>query len=233
MKTTVLGCNHGHLPKLRGGDLLILTGDYTKSNKMGQWVDFFKWVKKQKYRKKVLIGGNHDNFFMTGWPKTQEEADNLKEVEKIQHEKEKENLYDFDYLCDSGIEFEGLKIWGTPWVKSFKGMNPHCKAFTLNTEDEMMGKFNFIPKDTDILVSHSPPFLILDQNYKGQPCGSVALRESIDRVRPRFSLFSHIHEDGGKVMIYKNPGKDTICYNVAVMDEKYEPFDNRICYLEI
>jgi hypothetical protein len=44
---------HGYLPKLEGGDLLIVCGDLTAYNKPKQYEEFFLWLKKQKYRKKV------------------------------------------------------------------------------------------------------------------------------------------------------------------------------------
>ena len=56
-----IGCLHGARPHLEGGDLLIVTGDLCARDEYDEYVAFFEWLKKQKYRKKIFISGNHDN----------------------------------------------------------------------------------------------------------------------------------------------------------------------------
>lgn len=222
---------HGHYPKTPGGDILILCGDYTASDKMTQWAEFFSWFKNQDYKKKILIAGNHDNFFMSGWPKNQKEASELASVqewlEKVDDEFE---APDFEYLCDSGCEVvtngNRLKIWGTPWTLKFPGINPRCCAFTLNSEEEMKEKLDLIPDDIDILISHSPPYGILDKNTQGKHCGSKALLETIHRVKPKYHFFGHIHEQGNKSMIYKHSDTHTFCSNRSFVNERYIPIYN-------
>ena len=49
-----------------------------------------------------------------------------------------------------------------------------------------------------ILVSHSPPLGIQDSNGKGNVCGSeVLLRHVVERVKPMYHIFGHIHESYG------------------------------------
>ena len=127
--------------------------------------------------------------------------------------------------------YKDLKIYGTPWTKSFKGINKHCKAFTCDTEDELREKFNLIPDDTDILISHGPPYGVLDevQRYKHhENCGSVALREALDRVKPKINVFGHIHEKGSRTVVYKHRGPNTLCINASIVDESYHPRDEII-----
>jgi len=136
----------------------------------------------------------------------------------------------FEYLCDSGTEFEGLKIWGTPWSLWFHGINPHCKAFTGN-ESRLEKAYNEIPTTTDILISHGPPHLILDSvndYHTGniRDCGSFALRHCIEVIKPKICIFGHIHEHGGKHISLKHHDAiktHTDCYNVSIMNEHYEP----------
>ncbi len=218
---------HGMFPLLKGGDLLIIAGDYTGRDHISQWATFFHWLKLQKYEKKILIAGNHDNLMEKGFPKSQKEADELSELQAFLEEMGEDMQSDFEYLCDSGTEYKGLKIWGSPWSVWFNGVHPKCKAFMI-TESKLQKKFENIPSDTDILITHTPPYLILDENDEGKPCGSMQLRHQLDtRVFPKLHFFGHIHEQHGKEAILKRPGngieKNTHCFNVSYVDENYRP----------
>ena len=206
---------HGFYPELEGGDLLILAGDYTDNDRVPSWCSLFEWLSRQQYRKKVLIGGNHDNFLTQCIPT--EEARQLIGMDAD----------DFEYLCDSGTEFAGLKVWGSPWTRTFPGINPNCKAFTFDLEIQMREKFALIPEDTDILITHSPPYGILDgvSDYMGvRHCGSTSLEYRLGQVLPRLHVFGHIHEHGGKQENYWDNGSyTTVCVNASIMDRVYDP----------
>jgi Icc-related predicted phosphoesterase len=53
-----------------------------------------------------------------------------------------------------------------------------------------------IPK-VDILVTHCPPYKILDKADSGKHGGSKALRNKVLEIKPKFHLFGHIHEGSG------------------------------------
>lgn len=207
---------HGFYPELEGGDLLIVAGDLTARDEPDQLWDFCQWVMGLKYTKKVVISGNHDNTFYKNY------LENVKP------------FVPFEYLCDSGTEFEGLKIWGSPWTKTFPGMNPKCKAFTLDTEDELYDKFLQIPKGVDILITHSPAYGILD----GIPqedgtlfhVGSHALHNWLKYVeRPRIHLFGHIHEGYGQEEYFPTYLDNMMqSINCSHVNEKYKPVNKPI-----
>lgn len=231
-----VGDLHGFKPELKGGDLLLLCGDYTAADNIRQWAEFFAWLKKQPYEKKVLIAGNHDTFLFDAFPKTEKQAEELAEVRELLEDLEQDTDANFEYLCDNGTEFGGLTIWGSPWSPWFSGVNPKCKAF-MSRESKIANKFEKIPKDIDILVTHSPPYMILDENREGLYCGSLTLRYQMDvRVYPKYHFFGHIHEQHGKKIVFKRPGfaeeNNTKCYNVSYVDENYQPM-NKIRRVEI
>lgn len=184
---------HGWRPGMKGGDLLILAGDMTAWDSPRSWNSFLNWVDYQDYRKKIMIAGNHDNFCRNWATSDDSVCDALAGRPSV------------SYLCDSGIEFEGLKIWGSPWTQIFEGMNERCAAFTLDTEEELEEKWALIPSDTDILITHSPPMGLLDHiSFTQEWVGSVSLRNAI-LSQERFTnlklhVFGHIHECGGKVL---------------------------------
>jgi Icc-related predicted phosphoesterase len=207
---------HGNFPTLEGGDLLIISGDLTAKDTLNEYFECFHWIDKQNYRKKILIAGNHDNLL-------QNEQWLLKSTEN------------FSYLCDSGTEFEGLKIWGSPWTKTFSGMNEKCKAFTCESEMELSKKWETIPDNVDILVTHSPPFGMLDcvQNMttgKNENVGSKSLLKCIEKLLPKMTIFGHIHEHGGKQIDYSyNYSKSNTLYiNASHVNEFYQPVNKPV-----
>lgn len=210
---------HGYYPKLEGGDLLIVAGDLTARDEQDQYLEFGNWLKEQKYTKKVLIAGNHDGrlqkITMSG---------------KTLH-------FPFmgcDYLFDSGTEIEGFKIWGSPWTLKFPGMNPKCMAFTCDIEEELMDKWDKIPHDTDILITHSPAFGILDgiplEDGSLYHAGSKGLFGWLKYVeRPKLHVFGHIHEGFGQAeefLTYNDKMMKSI--NASYVDEHYKPVNKPI-----
>ncbi len=232
MKIACLSDLHGTLPTLESGDLLLIAGDLTSNDKSENWVKFFRWLELQDYRKKIFIAGNHDNFLQHCIP--------FEEVIKLGFPPSEVHK-GYEYLCDNSTTFEGLKIFGSPWTKTFPDINPKCKAFTKNSEFELEQIYQAIPHDTDILITHNPPYGIFDDipdYHTGKTIytGSPSLRHAIEEIQPKIHLFGHIHEHGGKTLTIKpqmqNRGKDTICINASIMNPRYEP-DNNPIYLTI
>lgn len=221
---------HGERPQLKGGDVLIIAGDCTSNDKVPTWTDFLCWLNVQDYKYKIIVAGNHDNF-CTQWANSNDSIYDIIEDKN-----------DFIYLCDVGVEIEGLKIWGSPWTLWFHGINPHCKAF-IGDEKFLKFKYDFIPSDTDILITHSPPYGILDeikpsifdQSKADLHCGSKSLRnqvlDSSKLPKLKAHIFGHIHEGYGQ-MIIKRPGfgdeNNITCVNASIMNANYEPVNNPI-----
>lgn len=198
---------HGSYPELEGGDLLIVAGDLTARDTEFQLYEFMEWIRAQSYRKKVFIAGNHDGLI---------QKKTITFCEKIDGAV---------YLQDSGCEFEGLNIWGSPWTPEF--CNWH---FMLPRGRKLKEKWDKIPDDTDILVTHGPPLGILDttdNTWDSERLGCADLREVIDRVKPRLHVFGHIHGSYGKIVL-KHAGPNTVCVNAAIMDENYKPMNKPI-----
>lgn len=221
---TCIGCLHGFEPELPGGDLLIITGDLTARGTQQEFNRFFDWLSLQDhYRKKIFICGNHDELLSHEPP---QKIANLTNP----------NFELFEYLCDSGTEFAGLNIWGSPWSLSFMGINPECATFTC-TEKEIEEKWKLIPQHTDILITHSPPHGILDgiPNFstgKIDHVGSKSLHKYLNWDGAlKLHVFSHIHEGYGEER--SNCGIfSTHSVNCSVMNERYKPV-NRPIHVEV
>jgi len=204
MKITCISDLHGYFPKLKGGDLLIIAGDLTARDTNEEHLDLMTEMggiqtSKNPYKKIIYIAGNHDGML-------DPDTNRYGELRTPYN-------WNIDYLCDSGTTFEGLKIWGSPHSLTFPGLNHKCAAFT-GTEQDLKDKYDLIPNDIDILVTHSPAYGILDENFKGDHCGSKALLDAIERIRPKLHIFGHIHEQGGKTELMP---WGTICVNASIL----------------
>jgi Icc-related predicted phosphoesterase len=219
---------HGHYPDLEGGDLLLIAGDLTVHDRDYEHRDFILWLaqiqkSKNKYEKIIYIGGNHDNFLH----------------DPNRYGAIKTTSWNIDYLCDTGTEFQGLKIWGTPWSMTFPGMNPACKAFTVDHEIFLEDKWEQIPHDVDILITHTPPYGILDQvidesvgfeNGYRRHAGSKYLFNLFKYVfRPKLHVFGHIHEAYGQEEFFTGYNNIVVkSVNASHVNEKYEPVNKPV-----
>lgn len=55
-----------------------------------------------------------------------------------------------------------------------------------------------IPADTDILVTHGPPFGVLDRTIQNCNAGCHYLLQKVMEIKPKYHLFGHIHEAYGR-----------------------------------
>lgn len=92
------------------------------------------------------------------------------------------------YLCNSAIEIDGVKFYGVPMFMS------DCIT------DRQSRNYANIPADTDILITHSPAFGILDFD-NGINYGSEELLNAVSKINPQIHLFGHIHSQHGMVSI--------------------------------
>lgn len=205
MKIDAIADLHGHQPELEGGDLLIVAGDCTSGNKCSDWFCFWYWLDRLKYKYKIVVAGNHDEFLISGAVSAGGDY----------------------YLQDNGCDIDGLKIWGSPWTPRFPGQNPKAMAFT--DERENMAKYwAAIPEGLDILVTHGPPYGVLDAVVRPpEPfmdmlvfdhCGDESLQAAVRRAKSRCHVYGHIHSCGGRTETLD----DTRCYNVSCVNEHYE-----------
>jgi Icc-related predicted phosphoesterase len=190
---------HGYRPQLGKGDLLIIAGDLNAWDKPSEYIEFNEWLSQQNFKKIIVIGGNHDVYLEKNFSKGSQPFESA------------------EYLYDSVTEFEGLKIFGSPFTTKFPGQNKQCMAFSVHSDFQLKDHFDLIPEGTDILITHSPPHGILDQCANGR-VGSEMLRQAILKVKPRLCCFGHIHEEGGKSIKIN----DTTFINASVVNEFYQ-----------
>lgn len=199
---------HGYHRKINppDGDVLICAGDITGNGQLTVMEDFANWMK-QFPHKKIVIMGNHDRY----------ETHNSIRDTAIQY------LLDvgITYLEHSEIVIDGLKIFGSPYTPRF-----YDWSFNVDRGNAIAAKWNLIPNDVNVLVSHGPPYGILDQVPKGVWFGEEILENAgcvdlLNRVKElkqlKAHLFGHIHYGSGVKII-----NDVVFANCAILDEQYQ-----------
>jgi Predicted phosphoesterases, related to the Icc protein len=198
MKIVAISDTHGQHRKLKlpKGDIIIHAGDISKRGHPVEIEDFLDWFSNLKFQHKVFIAGNHDFFLEQAHP-------------NIINGMIPKNVV---YLNDSGVEIDGLKVWGSPITPYF-----HNWAFNRERGAEIKKHWDLIPDDTDILITHGPPFGILDETVYSKRTGCEELLLRVYQIQPEYHIFGHIHEDYG--MLAK---REITFVNASVLDDHYE-----------
>lgn len=204
---------HKEINNLPEGDIIIHAGDFTSQGTRKEVYNFLDWFSSLDYKYKVFIAGNHDWFFARA-PK--------KEIqETVQQYNKDGSLY---YLQDSMVQIEGVNIYGSPWTSRF-----YDWAFNADN-DELSHKWNLIPYNCDVVITHGPMYGIGDKairyymdkegnkqtGFEHTGCNSL-LNILTKKIGPRLHVCGHIHESRG---VYTVEGGVT-SINASVLNERY------------
>jgi Icc-related predicted phosphoesterase len=113
------------------------------------------------------------------------------------------------------VEIEGLRIWGSPYTPKFQSW-----YFMKDRGYPMKENWKEIPTELDLLLTHGPPYGILDTNINGINTGCRDLLDAIFERPPRYNIFGHIHEAYGTKEVL---GIKTKFMNCSYLDENYIP----------
>jgi Icc-related predicted phosphoesterase len=190
--------------KLPEGDILIHAGDISYRGEKLEVEDFIEWFAKQDFEHKIFIAGNHDFFF---------EKSNARDLGRIIPEQ-------IIYLNDSGTTVCGIRIWGSPVTPKFFNW-----AFNRTRGEAIRKHWERIPENTDLLITHGPPFGILDQVGVGHHVGCKDLLKVVKEIKPQVHVFGHIHESYGKTRVF-----GTRFINAGLCNEDYEIINKPILF---
>ena len=182
---------------LPDADIIVCAGDMTSVGKEHEIRNFLKWFSNlNQYNYKIFIAGNHDRLYDIEGSFARSLTPN--------------NVI---YLEDNGVEIMGLKFYGSPVQLEF------CNWAFNKTEEQLKKYWKAIPDDSDIVVTHSPAYGILDNVInKNVHFGSPSLYdELVNRIKPLVSVCGHIHSGHGYKVI-----DDITFINAAVLNEEYE-----------
>lgn len=196
---------------LPGGDILIHAGDFMSTGyHKAEAEEFFQWFDSiNNYDTKIFIAGNHDRLMENDPTKMLGILTGYKTIEYLQDE---DLVLYFDGPNGDCPE-DNIRIYGSPWQPEFYNW-----AFNLpRNGEELKAKWNAIPDNTDILITHGPPFGYQDiPGGQSIRVGCDLLRYRVDEIRPKIHVFGHIH--GGWGHYYNG---HTHFFNASVLDERY------------
>lgn len=179
------------LPK---GDVLVHCGDALLVGDFKEYAIFSNWFNSvQGYELKIFVPGNHDLYVEENQSLARSMMPNVKT------------------LIDESLWINGLAIYGAPWTHNLK-------YWAFYGGPDIREKWNKIPSDTDILITHSPAYGVLDKLYNGEHIGCMNLMRRLADLKIRYHFHGHIHENYG---IQKRV--DGLSINAASCDDKYRP----------
>ena len=182
---------------LRGGDILLIAGDFMGHGLPQELTVFNEWLGRQPYKHRIVVAGNHD------WA--------CEDASLAQR-----TLSNCIYLNHESAIVMGLKIFGSQWTPTFGSW-----AFMYDRGSELSVRlWMAVPLDTDILVTHGPAQGSGVSIVKGRTddVGCWDLRHRICQLpQLKAHVCGHIHSGYGVGAI-----GDVKCYNVSVADERYD-----------
>lgn len=237
-----LSDTHGYLPEIKTPfDLMLICGDIcpTHDHYYGYQINWFQhefaeWINKLPFKNNwsrvVITWGNHDRIgerigkleLEHFYTITDHKAVILRNEDYLFH-------YLFDLEKDGKLEVNTgfLKIFGTPYCKRFGNW-----AF-MNSDEVLKFKYEFLPNDCDILISHDAPDInnlgmISMGDWSGENAGNKVLAEVIKEKKPKIALCGHIHSGNHNF----EKIDDTWMANVSYVNEDYVP-DHDILHFQI
>ncbi len=162
------------------GDVVIHAGDFCRRGSLDELAVFAAMWAALPHAHKIVVPGNHDWCFQRA------------------PEAARAMLPGSTVLMDEACTVGGLRFYGAPWQPEFGFW-----AFNLPRGAPLREKWALIPADTQILITHGPPFGVGDRTrhaLRQHPDGHTGCEDLLVRVRevkPALHAYGHIHEDGG------------------------------------
>lgn len=183
-------------------DILIHAGDESFNGTEIETRNFFKWFDKQNATHLIWTPGNHSVGIEQNLPES---------LSWVTEESPRTNI-----LINQEITIEGIKIWGSPISPFF------CDwAWNVHRGARIKRYWDAIPAETDILITHGPPYGILDGvKMVGDYIESVGCQDLAERVlevKPKYHIFGHVHEGFGQQTL-----SGTTYINASLLDENYK-----------
>lgn len=205
LKTTLISDTHSYHDriKIEPTDILVHAGDSTNYRDAyrneQEFRPFLEWFSTRDAKYKVMIAGNHDRCLLTKYWK-----DAVKEAGII-------------YLEHEYYEIEGRKLFASPFVPIYGDWN------FMISRDKLGRYWEVLEPGIDLLITHGPPKGILDlsedTSHTLEFCGDSALMKAVNRVKPKYHVFGHLHNSSGIINYGYRIMEDTTFINASMVED--------------
>lgn len=191
------------------GDVICHCGDFSNLGFFRRIEEFMEWFSELNAPHKILIAGNHDL-----------------SVEENPERFKKYIPDNVTYLENTFVTIDGVKFWGSPITPAFG----NGWAFNRQRGSDIRKVWEEIPRDTDVLLTHGPPYGVGDKAFRTFPGedphrGCEELIAKVTEVGPKVHAFGHIHEAR---TVYHDPEKDTAFVNCSIVNLYQDPVNNPV-----
>jgi Icc-related predicted phosphoesterase len=209
VRLVILSDTHGwhEEVKVPDGDVLVFCGDLCRYGHFKEVKQFANWMEKLPHKVKLVVPGNHDEPF-------------TRRLSDCRHYFKNREI---TLLLDEEIVVDGVKFYGSPWTPEF------CNWHFMKARGEHIAKvWEQIPEDTDVLLTHGPPYGHGDLappygSPYGRAVGCLDLLNRLRKVRPLIHSFGHIHCGYGITRSDDDTIKHTVFINASICTEAYQP----------
>jgi Icc-related predicted phosphoesterase len=200
-------------------DVLIHTGDLTNFGELDSLRESVRMMGTIEAELKLVTAGNHD-ISLDKTPR----VDNMSEEEYSKYHEAALEIMTGPLAQEAGITYleEGTRtfalnngakftVYASPYTCGSGGWAFPYKPFEDRFNDahhvapnRTSIATNHIPSGVDIVMTHGPPYSILDQ-VDNENLGCPNLLRAVGRTRPLMHCFGHIHEGHGAHIVTWKP----------------------------
>jgi Icc-related predicted phosphoesterase len=203
-------------------DVLLHTGDLTNFGELDSLKESVKMMGTIEAELKLIIAGNHDIYL----DKTRR-VENMSEEEYSKYHEAALEIMTGPLARAAGVTYleEGIHtfilnngakftVYASPytsgsggWAFPYQPLEDRFNDTSQAAPNRTSIATNPSPSGVDIIMTHGPPYSILDQ-VDNQNLGCPNLLRAVGRARPLLHCFGHIHEGhGANIVIWMPDGR--------------------------
>ncbi|MCJ1428345.1 hypothetical protein MMC29_006254 [Sticta canariensis] len=203
--------DYAYRQPLPSAHVLLHAGDLTMTGRVSEYQQMLNVFREADAELKIVIAGNHDitldesfyqeigeSIFHPGNP---EDLAKVREMWTGWEAKQVGIIYLGEgtrrFQLKNGAEFT---IYSSPYQPEFgRWAFNYCRSTDRFNPSTTLEAPNPVPSwpEVDIMLTHGPPYGILDTTWQDEQVGCENLRHAVQRCRPRLHCFGHIHEGWG------------------------------------
>lgn len=164
-------------------DVLIHSGDCSNDGSECEIRTFLEWFALVPVKHKIFVPGNHDKALETNRTFKEEMLELAKK-------------HKFHILLNESTLIEGIEFYGSPDI-FYAGYRWFAFGKVRSKIEE---SWNKIPATTQVLITHTPPFGILDESWGEHQGDEILMEKLLYFPRLKAHVFGHIHHSSGHLV---------------------------------